>query len=317
MAYKELDVLLLKAQASIGTAQTSLANTDFLTVGTGFGLDLVQEIVPVEMTAGIFGQTSPVPGLYRYDAKISVPVIPTGTSTEPIIANLLKSSGMTVSTSTNKHTYSPSSTYTSWKDVTLWSYTGDKQSGDCLLSKAHSVMFDWTLTAEVGQPAMMEFTGMGPAYALPAAGTYVTGTLTPLATLIPATMKATTVTIAGQTYKILKLSVSIGNEVRMLKDPTATGGYFRADIAKRTSKWTATVYQENLSDLDPHVELNTPTLTSFSVTWGTAGSRITVAADTSKAQITSVKNVDEEGIKTFDLEGAFVDNGFTLVINDD
>ena len=317
MAYKELDVLLCKTQAAIGTAQASLTNTDFLTVGNGFGLDFAQEIVPVEMTAGIFGQTSPVPGLFRYDAKLSVPIIPTGTSTEPIVGALLKASGMTVSTSTAKHTYSPSSTYASWKDVTLWSYTGDKTSGDCLLSKAHSVMFDWTLTAEVGQPAMLEFTGMGPSYAIPAAGTYVSGTLTPLAALIPATMKATTVTIAGQTYKILKLSVTIGNEIRMLKDPTAACGYYRADIAKRTSKWTATVYQENLSDLDPHVELSTPALTSFSVTWGTAGSRIKVAADTNKAQITSVKNVDEEGIKTFDLEGAFVDNGFTLVINDD
>jgi len=317
MAYRELDVLLVKTQAAIGTAQESLANTDFMAVDKNFTLDFNQEQATPDMVAGIFGQTQQVPGLYSYDAKITLPIIPTGTSTEPTVGALLKASGMTVSTATNKHTYSPSSTYTAWKDVTLWSYTGDKASGDSLLSKAHSCMFDWTLTAEVGQPCMLEFTGRGPAYAIPAAATYVSGSLAPLSAAIPAVLKATTVTIAAQTYKLLKFTTTIGNEVRLLKDPRATGGYFRGDIAKRASKWTATVYQENLSDLDPHTELNTPSFTSFSITWGTAGSRIKVAADTNKAQITSVKNVDEEGIKVFELEGIFVDNGFTLVVNED
>jgi hypothetical protein len=317
MAYKELDVFLARNQTTLGTALTDIANTDFRAVANQFSLDVRQEFSPINLASGGFGQQAQVKGAASVDVKISLPVVPTGSVTAPHVADFLKASGMSETVSTNLYTYAPSSAHTTdWKDQTAWSYTGDKTSGDCLLTKAHSVMYDWELEGEVGKPLMLNLTGKGCLASAPAAASFVSGTLTMPSGTVPAVVKATTMTIGGLTgLKIVKFKFSIGNSLQLIKDPSQDYGYSRCDIAGRESKFQITAIQENLNPNNPYTIMDTPTLATTTFTFGVAGSRISIGSAASKSQIIDIKNADDNGIKIFDISGIFVDNDFTFAIN--
>jgi hypothetical protein len=146
----------------------------------------------------------------------------------------------------------------------------------------------------------------------------VSGTLTPQTATIPAVLKGTVQTIGGLTgLKILKFDWSIGNKIELLRDITNDHGYYRADIVGRESKFNITCMQENIAPNDPHIQMVAPSLTTTTITFGTAGSRITIGSGASKTQITAVKNADDNGVKVFEISGILVDNDFTFIINDD
>lgn len=123
-------------------------------------------------------------------------------------------------------------------------------------------------------------------------------------------------TVAGSSLRISKFNVDLGNTVQLVKDPSCDSGYLQSMITGRKSKFSATVYQENLGSSNPLSIMAGPTPGLFQMTWGIAGSRITLKSGSGKCQITNVKQANDNGLNTFELSGIFIDNDFSLVIND-
>ena len=317
VGYKELDVLIPKLQSALGTKNTVMSLIDSTAVLDGFTMDYIQEFSPLDFATATFGQEAQVKGVASVDVKVDMPIIPTGSTAACSADVFLQSSGMSVTTATNLKTYAPSSDTTGvWKDLTLWSYTGEKTAGQCVRTTAHSAMFDFVLKGELGKPAMLSFTGKAATDTAPDSSSFPTGTVTLPSQTIPATIKATTMTVGSRALKVLDFEVTMGNTLSLIKDMSAAYGYSGCTITKRESKWKARAYAQSAATLSPFPIQDGPTLSDLSITWGpTAGSRITVAADSSKCQITSIKNEDEDGIKVWNMEGLFVDNGWSLAVN--
>jgi hypothetical protein len=312
-----MDVLLGKLQSALGTKQTSLVNTDFRTIDDTFELTYTQEMVEQALAQGFFGQPQRIKGLCAVDAKVSMPIIPTGTSTEPNVTDFLKCCGMSYALATSKHTFAPSSDVaTDWKDMTLWKYTGSKVAGESLLTKAHSIMFDAELDFEIGKPAHATFTGKGvPDGTKPDAASYVSGSLSVLSGAVPAVVKSTAMTIAGYSLNILKANVKLGNEVQLIRSMSDESGYLQSMITGRKSTFTATVYEETPASKNVYDLFSAQTLGNFDLTFGTAGSRISIVS-TGKSEIIDVKPGNDNGVSTWEISGAFVDNSWTLEINE-
>lgn len=320
VGYKQLNVLMYRNQASLGTELTSLGITDSTAVMDGYAVDFLPEFTPLDLATGTFGQQRQVRGAASTDIKVSLPINPTGGTGASLVDPFFLSSGMGVTTSTNLKTYTPSSDTTGvWKDMSLWSYTGEKTSGATYLTKTHSAMFDWELTGELGKPVMVNFTGKGAVSGDVTSASYPTGVVTIPSTVIPATIKATSMTVAGKAMKLLSFSLSIGNTVSLVKDMSSTWGYSGATITNRESNWKAKAYSQSAASLSPFPVMTSDTaaaLSDFSVTFGpVAGSRITVSSGTNKSQVTKVTQSEEDGINIFDMEGIFVDNDFSVAIN--
>jgi hypothetical protein len=315
--FQELNLLLYKTQSALGTKQSSLVYTDFVTIGNDFELKYSKEFAEQNLTQGIFGQPQGVAGMSKIDAKITIPIIPTGSATLPNVDPFLMASGMAYTLATYKHSYAPSSVVSGWKDQTLWSYTGNKTSGDSILTKAHSIMFDWELSAEIGKESLMTFTGMGVPDGVPAAATYPTDAVSLLSTVPPAMLKNSTMTINGLTLNILKFSVKIGNEVVLIKGASDESGYIQAMIVGRKSTWTATAYMDNASSNNPLTGMAAGTLATTTIKYGNAtNSLVSVTSGSNKSEIIDCPMGNDGKIMTWDFSGKFVDNNFTLAIND-
>jgi hypothetical protein len=321
IGYKELDVLLYRLQTTFGTPITALTIADSTAVMDGFELTYTPEFTPMDLATARFGQERQVRGGASVEVKVEMPIAPTGTTVASNVSEFLRASGMSEAVSTNLRTYAPISdtTGTSWNQMTLWGYIGDKAAGDSVRTKAQNVMFDWELTGEIGKPCTMTFTGKGSTDAAPDATTYPAGTVTIPNSIIPATIKSTAMTVGGKTLSLLSFGVSMGNTVTLVKDMSSNYGYAGATITKRESNWKAKAYAATASTQNPFPVMDSTSstaLTNFGITFGPAvGSRITIASGTSKCQITKVTPSDEDGIHCWDLEGIFVDNDFTVAVN--
>jgi hypothetical protein len=316
-SYQKMNVLLGKVQSALGTKQSSLAYGDFRTIDDTFELTYNAEMIEQNLAQGFFGQPQTIKGMQSVDCKVSMPIIPTGSTTAPNVHDFMTCCGMKAELATNLRTYTPSSDVaTDWKDMTLWGYSGSKVTSESLLTKAHSVMFDAELAFELGKPALATFTGKGVPDGKPDSATYVSGTLAVLSGAVPAVLKATTMTVCGYSLNILKANVKIGNDVQLIKSASDNSGYLQSMIAGRKSTWSATVYEETPASKNVFDLLDGQTLGLFQMTFGTAGSRITVASTAAKCEITSVKTGNDAGINTWEVSGSFIDNDFAIKIND-
>jgi hypothetical protein len=317
-SFQKLNLLLGKLQASMGTKQTGLTLTDQRAIEDNFALEYVPEFSAQNLAQGIFGQPQPVKGTAPVSVKISMPIVPSGGVTKPNVSDLLQCAGMSKSgPSTNAFTYAPSSVVgTDWNDMTLWGYTGDKTTGNSLLTKAHSTMFNAKFSGDLGKPFIAAFDGKGVPDGFPAAASYnAAGAITLLSTVTPAVIKSTTATIGGITgLHILKFECDLGNVVELIKSPSDDSGFIRSIITNRASKWQATVLQDAVGTNNPVSVMDAQTLSNLDFVFGTAGSRIEVKSNTSKCQITSIKQGNDAGLNTFELSGIFVDNDWQLII---
>jgi hypothetical protein len=311
-SFSKLNVLLGKVQASLGTKQASLINTDLRTVGEDFSLDYVRDFKEQGLAQGIFGQPQKIKGMASVDAKVTLPIIPTGSTTVPDVHDFLTCCGMAYALVGNEHTYSPSSDVeTDWKDMTLWGYTGDKAAARSLLTKAHSFMFDLKLSWTIGEAMMAEFTGKGVPDGIPAPGTYP-ASLGLISTVPPAFLKSTSLNILGGTYCVLKGEITMGNQIELVKCPSADDGFLRTTIKSRISAFALTCYQD-MGNEDPLAEMDAETIDALLLTFGVAGSRISV--ESNSAQITACKNGKDGDLNTHEISGYFLNNNWWMPIN--
>lgn len=316
--FQKLNLLLAKAQTTLGTAIGSLASpTNFITVDDNFELTYKKDFAEQSLVQGIFGQAQRVAGMSMFDAKVSLGIIPTGAVTEPVIKPFLDACGTIYVLATKKHSWTPTSVVAAnWKDLEMWSYTGDATSGDSILSKAHSCMFDVEFAGEVGKVVTATFTGKGVPVAVPAAGTYPT-VPTIITTVPPAVLKNTTMTINGLTLNILKFSVKMGNDVQLIKSPADESGYLQSMIVGRKSTWSVTVYMQDASTNNPQSLMAAGTLGTTTIKFGASTDNlISFTSGASKSEIIDCKQSSDNGLMTWDITGNYVDNNFTIAIND-
>lgn len=318
--FKKLGLLLAKQQTALGTKQSSLTMTDQSAVEDSFSMDYKKEFQEQNIAQAIFGQPQMVAGVSSIDVKVTLPIIPTGSATLPNVARYLNCSGMTYALATSKHSWTPSSDVTAdWKDMTLHSYTGEKTTsgGDSLLTKAHSAMFDVEISGEVGKPVMATFTGKAVPDGVPAATNYISGTLTPLATVPPAVLKNATQTINGISFNILKFNFKMGNDVQFVKSMGDDSGHLQSMITGRKAQLTATVYMEDQSAKNPLTGMAAGTLATTALKFGNATDNlISITSASNKSQIVDAKQGEDNRLVTWELTVAFVDNNVTLAIND-
>ena len=314
MAHKELDVFLAKLQSARFTAATGLTNTNFGYFRSDAVFKPEFDFADTDYATGTFGQEKSVRGKAKVAQTLSMPVIPTGSTTEPDIGKFLACCGMEMSGPTgNVFSYAPSNTPANWKDMTVWKYSGDKASGACLITKSDSALYNVKFTGKIGEALWAEFAGMGALTSLPAAGSYVSGTLT-IPSLEPAIIKTTTMTIQGATLKCLEFVLDAGNAVTMIVDGSKDYGHQGADIGKKSGKWSAKVYQASHATFNPYTNLDASTLSTMACTFGIAGSKVTITA-TSKTQCKDATSADDNGILIYDLAGTIIDNDWSISIN--
>jgi len=319
-SFQKLALLLSKVQPALGTKVASLTMTDQSAVGESFSLDYKKEFAEQDITQAIFGQPQMVAGTSMVDVKLTLPIIPTGSSTVPNVGRYLDCCGMVYALATKKHSWTPSSSVsTDWKDMTLHSYSGEKTTsgGDSLLTKAHSAMFSYELSGEVGKEATITLSGKAVPDGVPAATNYITGTLTPLATVPFATLKNATQTINGISYNILKFSLKDDCDVQFIKSMGDDSGNLQSMITGRKASLTATVYMEDQSAKNPLTGMAAGTLATTTIKFGNATDYlISIISGTNKSQIVDAKVSNDNGLQTYELTVKFIDNNYTLSIND-
>ena len=315
--FQKLNLLTAKVQSALGSKATPAA-ADFITVDDNFSLDYKKEFAEQALAQGIFGNPQAVAGMSLVDVKVTLPIIPTGSATVPNVGGFLNCCGMVYALATKKHSWAPTSVIaTNWKDMTLWGYTGDKTAGDTIITKAHSVMFDYEISGEVGKPCTITFTGKGVPDGAPAAGTYLTDTIAAISTVPPAVLKNATQTINGLALHILKFSVKGGNDVQMIKNMGDESGNLQSMIVNKKASWSVTAYMEDASSINPTTGMAAGTLATTTIKFGSAAdSYISITSGSNKSEIRECKQSVDNGLMVWEITGSFVDNDFTVAIND-
>lgn len=316
-SFEKLKLLTAKVQSALGSKATPAA-ADFVTVDDTFELTYKKEFADQALAQGIFGNPQGVAGSSSVECKVSLPIIPTGSATVPTVGKFLNCCGMVYALATSKHSWAPTSVIpANWQDCTLWGYSGDKTAGDAIITKAHSVMFDYEIAGEVGKPVVCTFTGKGVPDGVPAAGTYLTDSIAAIAGAPPAMLKNATQSINGVTMTILKFSVKGGNDVQLIKNMSDDSGYLQSMITNKKAEWSATVYIEDQSAKNPFTGMAAGTLATTTIKFGNATNYlVSITSGSNKSEIRDIKVGNDNGLQTYEITGTFVDNDFTIAIND-
>lgn len=315
--FKGLSQLAAKVQDTFGTAHTTMDNTClFAPYLDDCLVEFKQEPTAIRIANNAFGVQKNVYGIATVDINVSFPLGVTGSSTEPHVAPFLKASGLKVTTATSKHTYQPSALYTDWKDLTVWGQTGDRETGDGMLTKAYNAMFGFTCgAAKVGDPSKITFKGLGIPVALPAAASYITGTQTQPTDVYPPLMAVSACSVGGKTYRLQAYELQWNTNPVLVPDAAGTFGGYRVSIGndpRATIK--ITLLQEQFASLTPWAD--SKTAGTLTLTWGSAGSRVSITSGASKFMFDPPVMSDSDGIQTIDITGVFIDNDFNLIINE-
>lgn len=316
----ELSAMLVQEQAAFGTAETDLVAADVVeTIGVPT-MKWNPEGTEIALTGGGFDQDAFVPGAGSYEVDFQV-YMTTGNAEGSYgqAGKMLDLSGMkkteadTGTDLTNDQaTWEFSSTRSEWKDATIWGYSGDLSTSSALLRKMSNVIFVPKWTLEAGKPTIMELSGVGVFGGKAVAAT--APTITKQRVSPPALLGATTMTINGDSdYKLLSASIDAGQEITLTKDVTQTYGRDLSNITNRKITWTATVYQDLPSVVDPETALLGRTEGAFTIVYGTTPNKITFTADYS--QITDIELADDEGTQVWTLSGQLNRNDFSVIFD--
>jgi hypothetical protein len=315
MEYSKLRVLLVKAQTAQGTPETALVNTDFVAVDQGFKLDVMPEMYKPELARNIFGNEPNIPGKIPAAIECSFDVSCTGSTTAPMMSKFLLASGYSEAVATNKRTYTPLHTRTGMGDITAWSYSGDKTTGQCALVKCANIMGSLSLDGKNGLPLKAKFAGKGAQSAAPSMTDYIATALSLQAGTKYPVMSASTVSLMGYTTPLVSaFSFDQAAGVVLQDNISATYGIDGAHISGYSAKCKITFYANGTDNVLSTLQAGT--LSTMQITFGPAGSRFTLKSGTSKFQIEAVEIGEADGLGIYNIDGTFVDNDHTIILND-
>lgn len=308
----KLELFLFALQSTFGSGVAALTNTDYADVEDGANLENDMQMDAVTAAEGMFGQPQQIPGMIPATANLPYILRSRGDNSPGYWSLPFQCCGMAEDVLSKVYTYDPTSLRTEWKDGTLWHYTGTQASSGALLEKASSMMFDAEITLTPGKVGRIVFTGKGAHSGAATAATQPTCTRS---TQLATALLGTTVSIMGYAYKFTEMKIKIACNPDTTIDVAATYGVGRALPTDMKITWSAKLYAVVPGSADAFTQLIAGTKAAFSVMWGTAPNKFTISSPNNKAQITSRKKSDQNGITTLDLEGIFVDNDFRLVVD--
>jgi hypothetical protein len=309
---KKLECFLFAIQSAFGSAVGALTASDFSDVEDGATLENDLQVEQPEQASGVFSQRAAIPG--EMPASCSLPYIlrTSGDNSPGYWSKPFQCGGMKETPAAKVYTYAPTSVRTDWKDGTIWHYSGSNVASGALLEKASNIMTEWEITLTPGKVGRIAFSGKGAHTGPATAATQPSNT--PASTVAKAVLAAT-VSIMGYSYKPLEIKIKATREVQTTMDVALTYGIGRSLPGDLKITWTAKLYAVLPAETDAFTQLLAGTTGAFSVAWGTAPNKFTATSPNSKAQITSRKKSDQNGIVTIDLEGIFIDNDFNLVVD--
>lgn len=302
-------------QSTFGTEATVLSTVDVAEVMEGSKLGFTAKTSPVVLVGAGFSQNASVRAPSVADVTLIYPLRTSGVQdTETDLQRVLECSGLLKSGPTSHvYTYTPTSTQSQWKDMTVWGYSGDLSSSAAYKRILYNCMFSpkFILDFKDDGYAKVEFTGKGVYKGPPSAATQLS--VTKDAGLVQP-LRGVTLNFFGDTdFDLLKLEFDFGQEVTTTSKPTDSTGLGMTLITKRAIKWTATVYRDTAADAE--TIYSAATLGTISCAWGAAPNKITIATGASKAQITEIADADSDGVETYEVSGIVVDNDITIAFD--
>lgn len=305
---EKLSLLLVKPQASFGTAEAAPDGTNVIeTVGPAT-MRLNVNGTESDLVASGFTQGAFIPGSPDLDLAFKVYAVVASADTPGQYGTLLELCALLKAEGTDGiFTYTPTSKISEMKDFTAWLYTGNLDSSGAVLRKAYNGIFAPKWTFANGKPTVMDLSAKLGYVAIPAAGTHPS--VTQQTAIPPAFMGATTLTINGDNdYQVISGEIDMGQQVAMTTDPADTYGNGLSAVTDRKIKWNMKVYQDIPSVVDPETALFGKTSAALTVEYGAIPQKLKWAS--TKAQIIDVEHNDEGGVSTWTLSGIFVENNF-------
>ncbi len=310
---KAEELFLYKLQTTFGTAETTLNSTHYIDALPESSIENDAQIHEIDRADGTFGQPAAVFGDMPVNCSLSFYLRTNGAGDPGYWSDPIQCARFKETDDANVFTYTPTNLRSEFKDGTCWYYTGNRDTSQSLLEKGSNLMFNWEIEIPTGGvPKLNLSDGKGVHGGAHANATQPT--CTDVGTSASAVIGAT-MSIGGESYKVITASVMGNQDVVSTMDQSATYGHGYTLPTAAKIKWSATVYLVNVSDATPLADLIAGTLTAWSIQWGVAPYKFTLSSPNDKCQITSVKKSEQDGVQVFELEGLFVDNDFTIDVD--
>ena len=309
----ELELILAKLQTTFGTMVTPLSTTDYLQPGKPtIALDV--PAAKIESVGANFGQDPSVIGPREAAVTMSFPLRSGAAQDSPgDWAKIMQCCGFKETATTHVYSYALAPSQADWKDLTLWGYSGGQGANAALLQVVSNLLFSAKISLDFNTAfGSIDFTGKGAYSGLPVIATQPAVTRHSLKT---ANLIGFVGSFLDSTYTLLSINFDIGNEISVCLNPQATDGSGKGIslLTDMKTKWDAKVYVDTALTRQPHVDLIAGTQGAISIAWGTAPNKFTVASPV--VQIESVKESDENKVKTYDVSGICIGNNLSISVD--
>lgn len=313
----KLSQTLMKHQTDATTAVTTLVAADVMEFEDGFKLSIDPKVTDIKLSGAGFGQSKSVIGVQECAFSGSLPMRTNGAEGVTGAGQCGKALGICgmvevasdsdADSSVDRFIYTPSNSITAWKSGTFLGESGNVDASGSLLRKVQNAMGNAKITLDFDNDiAKLSIDGKGALVTADTIGSQVT--VTPLNVDVPSLKGATISFFSDADYVLTMLEFDLGSASTVTLNPSNTNGLGQSVITERAIKWTAKVYRDTTAIAT--TPLLARTIGGISVAWGAVPNKITVS--TTKAQITSVKEGDQNGVETYEISGICVDNDLAV-----
>lgn len=302
---------LFKLQSVEGTPETGLVGTDLCECNADSNIEPDVVATELDIVSGGFDQYQAVIGRKKANSTLSFPLRnygAAGSSTEPHWGKPLQCAGFAKTENNGYYIYTP--TNDTSQDGTHWMYSGSTASSGAILRKAGNLKYDWKVSFDFAGTsiAMLELTGAGQ-YDNSAPADATQPSVTKNRTVVPP-LRGVTMTINGVSgYRMINLEINGNQAVEPTTLPTDNTGVGIASITNRKIKFSMKAYMELNAVANPENAMYAITEGLTDVLWD-SNSKVQITAN--YAQITKVTPSDENGVTTWDIEGQFNRNDFSI-----
>jgi hypothetical protein len=309
----DLEMILAKIQATFGTMATPLTSADYVQPGKPvLGLDVAT--AEVETVGVTFGQDSSVVGAREASFSCSFPMRSGAAEGVPgDWALFLQACGFKETINGHIHSYAIAQSQADWKDLTLWAFSGGHGSNAALRQVIANALFSAKINLDFNTCyGSIDFTGKGAYAELPVVATQPTCTRKTLKTPNLLGFRGF---FMMSSYHLLSLNFDIANEISVVNNPQASDGSGKG-VSLLTSmkiKFDAKVYVDTAMSEQPQKTLTDGTSGTITVAFGTEPNAFSIVSGA--AQIISVKESEQNKVKTYDISGICVDNNLTISVD--
>lgn len=308
---KALKLWLLKLQAVPGTPEVALDATDYIEAtedSSGIAADI--QSADIALSGNGYGHDLAVQGRRLVNAGLTFPLREEQAAHIPGFVKALQCARFAMTENAGFFELVPSNTVE--HDCTIWEYSGNLNAGASLVSKAGNVKFGGKLSFDFGGDcyAKMELTGNGLEIEPPSNSSQPT--VVKDGSVIPSLKNVATFTLNGSSsYRVLTLDIDFGQEIAVSVLPSVISGCGKAHVTNRKITWSAKVYRELTTTVDPIVDQYASNPGALSLVYGASNG---IDLSCPSVTVRKVANSEENGIESWDLEGQVLNNDLLLKI---